>query len=654
MITSTPPTRAPYGSWTSPISLDLLLAGSVSLGQVEVEGETIYWIEGRPLEGGRNVIVRRTAGGAISDVTPAPYNARTRVHEYGGGNYLVHDGLVIFSNFADQRLYAHRPDEAPQPITPEDRLRYADMVMDAPRGRLIAVREDHRGDGEAVNTLVAIPLNGGPQEVLVAGSDFYATPRLSPNGRQLAWLAWDHPNMPWDGTALYLAELDGDGALSHPRVIAGGRLESIFQPEWSPDGALTFVSDRTDWWNLYQFSDGRIEAVYPMAAEFGMPQWVFGQRTYGYASPETIICAYVQDGRVVMASLDIAAGRLTPLDVPYAVEYPSYGSLQVGANAAIYIGVSPTDPTAVVRLDLATGAHEVLRRSSTIDIDDGYLSVAQPIEYPTTGDRTAYAYYYPPRNRDFVAPDGELPPLIVTGHGGPTSAARPALDLSRMYWTSRGFAVLDVNYGGSTGFGRPYRQRLNGNWGVVDVEDCISGARYLVAQGLADGDRLAIKGGSAGGYTTLSAIVFHDVFQAASSWFGVSDAEALATDTHKFESRYLDSLIGPYPAMREVYYGRSPIHFADRISAALILFQGLDDEVVPPNQSEAMYRAAAAQGAPVAYVAFEGEGHGFRQAPNIKRAIEGELYFFGRVFGFEPADAIEPVAIRNLDETSEV
>lgn len=646
----TQPTPAPFGSWASPITLDLILAGTVNLAQVETDGADTYWIEGRPLEGGRNVIVRRAADGSIADVTPAPFNARTRVNEYGGGHYLVHDGVVYFINFADQRLYRQTPGSDPEPLTPAGRLRYADMIADPARNRLIAVREDHRdASREAVNALVAIPLGGARQEVLAQGADFYATPRLSPNGRQLAWLSWNHPDMPWDGTELWLAEIAPDGRPTNKRLVTGGPEESIFQPEWSPDGTLYFVSDRSNWWNIYRVAAGGVEAVYPMDAEFGMPQWVFGQRTYGFASPTEIICAYFDDGRATMARLDTSARTLTPIDVPYAVEYPSSGSLRVGGRYATYIGSSPISSPVVVRLDPATGEHEVLRRASTVAVDPGYISVARPITYPTVGDREAYAYYYPPANRDYTGLPGELPPLMVTSHGGPTSGAKLALDLGRMYWTSRGFAVLDVNYGGSTGFGRAYRQRLNGNWGVVDVDDCISGAEYLVQQGLVDGGRMVIKGGSAGGYTTLCAITFRDVFQVGSSWFGVSDAETMATDTHKFESRYLDSLIGPYPATRERYRQRSPIHYTDQISAALILFQGLEDEVVPPNQSEAIYEAVRQQGLPVAYVPFAGEQHGFRQAPNIKRAFEGEQYFFGRIFGYEPADAVEPVAIANLD-----
>ena len=638
------PTIAPYGSWESPITTDLLLGGTVSLTQPRIDGDFVYWIERRPHEGGRNVIVRWSEDSGREDVTPADFNARTRVHEYGGGDYTVRNGTVYFTNFTDQRVYRQRPGETPEAITPEGSLRHADFVIDSIRGRLICVREDHgAGDREAANTLVSIPIDGGEGRVLAAGNDFYATPALSPDGRRMAWLTWHHPNMPWDGVELWLADIDAAGAPANPRLVAGGPRESVFQPEWSPDGTLYFISDRTGWWNLYRLRDGRAEHLAPMEAEFGLPQWVFGMYTYAFTSPTEIACTYTRDGVRVMARLDTDTGELTAIDVPYRGIL-----LRAGGGRVVYIGASETLSEAVIRLDPATGNHEVLRRSSEIDIDEGYISIAQPVEFPTENGLTAHGYFYPPRNRDYAAPAGELPPLIVTSHGGPTSATTGDFGLARQYWTSRGFAILDVNYGGSTGYGRAYRERLNGNWGIVDVDDCANGARYLVEQGLADEDRLIIRGGSAGGYTTLCAITFRDVFKAAASHFGVSDAEALASDTHKFESRYLDNLIGPYPERRDVYIARSPIHAADQCSAALILFQGLEDKVVPPDQSEAMFIAARNKELPVAYVAFEGEGHGFRQASSIKRAMEAELYFYGRVFGFDPADVVEPVEIENL------
>lgn len=631
-----------------------MLAGSVSLGQLQLDGDAVYWTEGRPLDGGRNTVVRWTAADGVRDLTSSPFNARTRVHEYGGGAMTVNDGVIYVTNDADQRIYRLLPGGQPEPLTPEAPLRYANMVVDAGRNRLICVREDHSGAGEPVNTLVSVPLDDGEQVVLADGHDFFASPALSPDGRRLAWLTWDHPDMPWDATTLWLAEIADDGTLSGPQPVAGGREESIFQPAWSPDGVLHFTSDRTEWWNLYRYEDGRTTALYPMEAEFGMPQWVFGLQTYGFESATAIICAYTQNGRVTMARLDSAAGTLTPLDLPDTLIYPSYGQMEVAGGVLAYIGASSTHSPAVIRVDLATDRPELLRESSAIVLDEEHISQATLVAYPTTGGETAYGFYYPPRNAHYTGPEDERPPLIVTIHGGPTSGANDYLSLGQQYWTSRGFAVLDVLYGGSTGFGRPYRQRLNGNWGVVDVDDCLNGARYLVEQGLVDGQRLAIRGGSAGGYTTLCAITFHDLFQAAASHYGVSDAEALAQETHKFESRYLDTLIGPYPEMRQRYVERSPIHFADQVSAALVLFQGLEDKVVPPSQSEAMFIAARNKELPVAYVTFEGEQHGFRQAESIKRALEGELYFYSRIFDFQAAGDIEPVSIENFDERPEV
>lgn len=640
------PQVAPYGSWKSPITSDLIVSSTVSLGQIAIDGEDIYWIEMRPSEGGRNVIVRRTPDGKTTDVTPAPFNVRTRVHEYGGGSYFVADGTVYFSNFADQRLYRQTPGSQPQPLTPEADLRYADGILDRHRLGIICVCENHAVAGrEAVNTLSVINLSGQEDlQVIASGYDFYSSPRLSPDGSRLAWLCWNHPNMPWDGTELWVGELAPDGLLLSTQRVAGGEKESIFQPEWSPDGVLYFVSDRSGWWNIYSWRDGVVKPVLEMAAEFGMPQWVFRMSTYAFQSPDRIICTYTQEGTWHLASLDTGTGKLEPIETPYS----EISSLQAGAGRVAFLGGSPTEPSAVVQLDLATQQQSVLRRSSVVPIDTGYLSVPQAIAFPTTNGQTAYALFYPPQNRDYKAPEGELPPLRVKIHGGPTASASSTFNLSIQYWTSRGFGILDVNYRGSTGYGRAYRQQLEGEWGIADVDDCVYGARYLAEQGLVDGDRLTISGGSAGGYTTLCALTFRDAFKAGASYYGVSDLTALAKDTHKFESRYLDGLIGPYPERRDLYIERSPIHFTDRLSRPVIFFQGLEDKVVPPNQAEVMVDALRAKGVPVAYVPFEGEQHGFRRAENIKRSLEGELYFYSRVFGFELADKVEPVPVENL------
>ena len=640
------PHVAPYGSWTSPISADLISTEGRRIIEAVADGEDIYWIEMRPTESGRYVIVRRSPDGQTTDVIPSPFNARTQVHEYGGAAFVVSEGTVYFSNFADQRLYRQTVGSTPQPLTPEEDLRYADGVVDAKHNRLICVREDHTdSESEAVNTLVAIGLEGiDSGQVLVSGSDFYAAPRLSPDGTRLAWMTWNHPNMPWDGAELWVGEVDADGSLSHTERVAGGVHESIFQPEWSLDGTLYFVSDRTGWWNLYRYQVATVEPVCEMEAEFGRPQWIFGMSTYKFVSANQIVCTYTQDGFWHLASLDTEIGRLNRIETPYT----SIANLQAIPGGVLFNASSSTEPASIVRLDFATRQFEVVCRSSEINIDAGYFSTPQAVEFPTEGGVSAHAFFYSPQNRDYTAPADDLPPLLVISHGGPTSATSTAIDLEIQYWTSRGIAVLDVNYGGSSGYGRAYRQRLNNQWGIVDVDDCVNGARYLVEHGYVDGNRLAIRGGSAGGYTTLSALTFRDVFKAGASYYGISDLEAMTRDTHKFESRYLDSLIGPYPEEQNRYRERSPIHFTDRLSCPLILFQGLEDKVVPPNQAEMMVEALRVKGLPVAYVPFEGEQHGFRRSENIQRSLEAELYFYARVFDFTPADAIEPVMIENL------
>jgi dipeptidyl aminopeptidase/acylaminoacyl peptidase len=642
------PKVAPYGSWKSPITTDLIVSGSIGLTQPLIDGQTIYWIEMRPTEGGRNVIVKRDPDGTISDVIPQPFNARTRVHEYGGGDYVVRDGAVYFSNFADQRLYVVRDGTAPQAITPAGDVRYGDAVIDKQRGRLICVREDHTAVGsEAVNTLAVLKLeeNEDYGEVLVSGNDFYSSPRLSPDGTRLAWLTWNHPNMPWDTNELWIGTFGEDGLLATTERIAGDADESIFQPEWSPDGNLYFVSDRSGWWNLYRRNaSGSIEAVCEMTAEFGMPQWGLGMSSFAFESAERIICSYIESGISRLVLIDTRTKRLETIDSPYTdLRY-----VRAVPGFAVMRAASRSSSAAIVRWDFETRSFEVLRRSNNLNIAAEYVSIPRVVEFPTEDGLMAYGFFYAPKNLDFSAPEGERPPLLVASHGGPTAAATTALSLSVQYWTSRGIAVLDVNYGGSTGFGRAYRERLKGKWGIVDVDDCVNGARYLIEKGEVDGDRLMITGGSAGGYTTLCALTFRDVFRAGASHYGISDAEALEKDTHKFESRYSNSLIGPYPERRDIYFDRSPINFTDRLSCPVIFFQGLEDKVVPPNQAEMMVEALRAKGIPVAYLAFEGEQHGFRRAKNIKRALDAELYFYSRVFGFELADQVDPLEIENL------
>ncbi|MBE9129059.1 MULTISPECIES: alpha/beta hydrolase family protein [unclassified Coleofasciculus] len=648
------PQISPYGSWKSPITADLIVAGTIALGGIALDGEDTYWIEGRPQEAGRNVIVRRTPDGKITDVTPSPFNVRSRAHEYGGGAFTIKNSTVYFSNFADQRLYQQTPDSEPQPLTPEAKCSYADAVIDSQRQRLLCVREDYTQEGrEPVNTLVSINLDKGDDiQVIASGSDFYSSPRLSLDNSQLAWLSWNHPNMPWDSTQLWVAPIQADGTLGEAICVAGGVNESIFQPEWSPDGILYFISDRTGWWNLYCWQSGEIEPLLERTAEFGLPQWVFGMSTYG-VEPSTslrfhpanrLICTYTQEGDWHLGSLNLQTKQFEEIETPYT----TISSVQVAEGRVAFIGGSATEPTAVVQMDLATREIEVLRQSTELEIDKGYLSTPQAIAFPTENGLTAYGIFYPPQNKDYQAPAGEKPPLIVKSHGGPTASTSSTFNLKIQYWTSRGFAFFDVNYGGSTGYGREYRQRLKERWGIVDVDDCANGAKYLAQQGLVDEERLAIAGGSAGGYTTLAALTFRDVFKAGASYYGVSDLEILARDTHKFESRYLDGLVGSYPERQDIYKERSPIHFTDQLSCPVIFFQGLEDKVVPPNQAEMMVNALKAKGLPVAYVTYEGEQHGFRRAETIKRTLEAELYFYSRIFGFELAEPVEPVAIENF------
>ncbi|MEJ2352413.1 MAG: S9 family peptidase [Anaerolineales bacterium] len=637
---------APYGSWKSPITSELIVSEVIGLGGADFEGQDIYWSELHPKEGGRIIVVREAPDGNRTELTPTPFNARTRVHEYGGHAYVIENETVYFSNFADQRLYRQDPGSPPRPITPETALRYADYIVDRRPNLLICVREDHTGSGEAVNTLVKVNCDGDERggEVIVAGNNFYSNPRLSPDGSRLAWLTWNHPNMPWDGTELWVGELDTDASIVRAARIAGGPDESIFQPEWSPDGTLYFVSDQTGWWNLYRWREGGLEALCPMEAEFGQPQWVFGRSTYAFESTRRLICTYIQRGVSHLASLDTVTLELQEIETPY--QYLT--DVRAVPGRVVFTAGSPTEKLSINLLDLNTGQIAVLRRASETQVDSGYISIPKPIEFPTEGGLTAYGFFYPPRNKDFAALQGEKPPLLVMSHGGPTGATVPVFDEETQYWTSRGIAVLDVNYGGSTGYGRAYRRRLNGQWGVVDVDDCVNGALYLAERGQVDGDRLMITGGSAGGYTTICALTFRDVFKAGASHFGLGDLETFVKDTHKFESRYLDTLVGPYPDRKDLYRDRSPIHFTDRLNCPLILFQGSEDEIVPPDQSRRMYDAGKAKGLPVAYLEFEGEQHGFRRAENIKRALDAELYFYSRVFGFELADPVEPVAIDNL------
>lgn len=633
-----------YGAWSSPVTAQALTRGSVRLGGVMLDAGVRYWLEGRPEEGGRNVLVKQSAGGEALDLNPAPFNVRTRVHEYGGGAFLVNGGRVWFSNDADQRVYEIDDAGLPRPITGEGPYRYADFVFDSRRKRLLCVREDHGGQGEPVNTLVSIPLNGGEIEIIASGHDFYSNPRLSPDGRRLCFLAWDHPRMPWDGTVLYHGVLGAADSPDQFTAVAGGDSESVFQPEWSADGKLHFVSDRNGWWNIFRLEGHGAVNVCPLKAEFGRPQWAFGMRTYGFYAEREIIAACCDQGCWSLRRIKSDGGDGPDITLPFT----QIDDIVVEKEQVLLIAGAPDRVDAVVHLDLDGGDLKVLRASTSLDLSREFLSMPETIRFDTGDGEEAHAFFYPPANAEFEGPANELPPLIVIGHGGPTGATTTSLRLPIQFWTSRGFAVLDVNYRGSTGYGRAYRNRLHGEWGVIDVEDCVNGARYLAETGRVDGNRLIIRGSSAGGYTTLAALTFHDVFKAGASYYGIGELEALAKDTHKFESRYLDQLIGPYPERKDLYASRSPLNHAQRLSCPVIFFQGLEDKVVPPNQAAMMAKALEQKGIPVAHLTFAGEQHGFRKAETIRRTHEAELYFYGRVFGFTPADEIRPVDISHL------
>ena len=639
-------TTAPFGAWASPLSAARATAGALRLGSIALDGDDVYWLEGRASEGGRNVLVRQSPGQPPVDVSPATFNVRSRVHEYGGAPYVVHQGAIYASNFADQKLYAFADGQAPRALTVDVHF-YAQCQVDATRQRLLCVREDHtRGDAQPPASIVALSLGAAAPSagtVLASGADFYSDPMLSPDGSRLAWLQWNHPNMPWDGTELYVAELDARGLPSKPVRVAGAADESIFQPRWSPDGLLYFISDRSGWWNLYRQTGAVVEAVHAMPNDFGKPQWVFGTSTYGFQSASRLVVTWADNGTWKLGLLSLEPRKLEPVDLTLE----PMDSIVVTPREVYFVGGSPTEGPAIARMSTGGVVAEILKRSREETLEAGYVSRPEAITFDSAGVAT-HAFYYPPTNSAFEAPVGTKPPLLVLSHGGPTGATDPVFDPEVQFWTTRGFAVIDVNYGGSTGYGRAYRRRLNGRWGVVDVRDAVNAAKHLVAQGKADPARLITRGGSAGGYTTLAALTFHDTFKAGASYYGISDLEVLAGDTHKFESRYLDSLVGPYPAMKSTYRDRSPIHFVDKLNCALILLQGLEDKVVPPEQSEMMAAAVRQKGLPVAYVTFPGEQHGFRKAENIVRALESELYFYGKVFGFTPAGELPQVAIDNL------
>ena len=650
------PSVAPYGSWSSPVTLDLVASeGGVGYAYLDVDDRGVYWVETRPQEQGRAALVFHAHGGSPVDVVPSGFNVRTRVHEYGGGAWFRDGSVVYCSSFDDSRLYRiESPGAEPQPITPEPAephaLRYADGRVFADGRLIVCVRESH-GGVEPVNELVVLPTDGSAEpRVIGTGRDFYAAPRPSPDGTHLAWLAWDHPHMPFEGTDLCVGDLDAQGACSNARRVAGSETESIFQPEWREDGALYFVSDRTGWSNLYVERDGEVHALTQEKAELGYPQWVFDLTRYAFLDDGRIACVFTRQAADSLELLDPADGKLTKLDLPYtSFNSPS---LRSHGTKLYFPATSPTEPSAVIELDVYTQQTTVLRRSTSVGLDERYISTAEPIAFEGADGMTSHGFLYAPKNPEQTGPEDELPPLIVYVHGGPTAHVPPILQLSVQFFTTRGIAVVDLNYGGSTGYGREYRDRLRGRWGEVDVEDSAAVVRYLAGRGDIDAERVEITGGSAGGYTTLLALALKDDFAAGTSLFGVADLVSFHDETHKFESHYDEYLVGPWPEATDLYRERSPVTHADSISAPLLLLQGLDDKVVPPAQAEAIVAALKERGIPYAYIAFAGEGHGFRKAENVRRATSAHLSFLAQLFGFEPADELEPVEIEHLQQAA--
>jgi len=639
---------APHGSWPTPITSELVVRSARLPNGLALDGDDLWWSEGRPEEAGRMAVLRRASDGTTTEVVGAPHSARSGVHEYGGGAWWVDGGVLWFVDWATQRLHRVADGGAPQPLTPEPSvprgLRYADGDLSPDGTTLLCVQEEHHADErECTNTVVRLVAHApSTPEVVVSGPDFVADPRWRPDGAAFCWLEWDHPDMPWDATRLVV---DEGGTRT---VVAGGDgRESIGQPTWAPDGSLWFFGDRTGFWSLYRWTpEAGIEPMVDLGRDIGFPQWVFGQSCFAFLDDGRVVFAYSNGGLEHLSVWDPASGQVAAVDAPHT----SVDQLHARGHEAVYLAASPTQEVHVASVDVDSGAVQVLVPPRDLGLDPGWFSTPEAVEFPTAGGSTAHALLYRPANPEVVAPEGERPPLLVMIHGGPTAAARPVLQLSRAYWTSRGFAVVDVNYRGSTGYGRAYRDLLQGAWGVADVEDCVAVCQFLVARGDADPARLCIRGGSAGGFTTLAALTFHDVFAAGASHYGVADLGVLATETHKFESRYLDGLVGPWPEARATYEARSPIHHTDQIDRPLAVFQGLDDPIVPPNQAEMIVDALRAKGVPVAYLAFEGEQHGFRQAQNIRASLDGELSFYAQVLGFPLPDAerITPIQVDNL------
>tara|TARA_R110002096_G_scaffold428927_1_gene641222 strand:+ start:52616 stop:54586 length:1971 start_codon:yes stop_codon:yes gene_type:complete len=634
--------EAPYGAWESPITAELTTRNAVGLRSVRLDGDDLYWIESRPDEGGRRVIVKRDGDGNVSDAIPAEFSSRTRVHEYGGGSYMVDGGVIYFSNHRDQKLYAHTPGGTPKALTVDD-YRYADCIMDAGHNQLICVQEDHSQDGEPVNTLVSVGLEGSNVRTLFSGTDFVSSPALNPSGDSLVWITWDHPNMNWDDTKMWQATVNEQGSLSGTKTIVERASLSVQEPRWNAADELHYISDPEGWWNFQTYADVTSTPVTTEQAEFGK-SGALGARSWAYVSDTQVIAKYEQGGTSHLAMVDLNSGTVEEIDTPYT----SISKVYSNGDKIYLIGATTTTASEIAQFE--DGNFITIKKSQEPIVDATFVSVPTAITFPNQKGEDVHAFYYAPKNPNFEAPENELPPTIVRLHGGPTGATNAAFRASRQFWTSRGFAIVDINYGGSTGYGREYRERLRGQWGVVDIDDTKAALDYLVEEGLADRDKLLIAGGSAGGYSVLVALSQHDIFAAGANYFGISDLEVLARDTHKYESRYLDSLIGRYPQDVDIYKARSPINSLDGFNSPLITFQGLLDEVVPPNQSQLIVDALRAKGVPVAYYPYEGEYHGFGKKENIIHSLESELVFYGKILGFTPAGELPEIKIDNFEE----
>lgn len=638
----------PYGTWHSPISSLAITSDSVSLDELRIDQSGAYWIEKRPAEKGRCVIVR-CQNGVTEDCLPELYSARSKVHEYGGGAYCIAAGKIYFVNEYDQDIYLASTTSAPKRITHNEHLRYADIEYDHYRNQLICVCEDHsKSSDNPVNKIVCLNLETHTLSDLCHGYDFYSNPRLSHDGKKLAWQCWNHPNMPWDGTELWIADISENNTLIASNHIAGSDAISIFQPEWSIDNILHFVSDETGWWNLYEYKNNLRQLTHTKF-EFGLPQWVFSQSCYAFINEHEILCTYIDEGEGRLAIFNKQSDNLSTLDTPWS----SFSSVCLFGSNCVFIASSNKSFPEIISAD-TNSLHcnslstSTIKSSVTSAIDKKHYSKAEKICFRTRNNATAFAIYYPPTNKDFTSDTNEKPPLIVLTHGGPTAMVNNSLDMRKQFWTTRGFALLDVNYSGSTGFGRAYRESLNHNWGVRDAEDCCDAALHAADLGLADPERLIIKGSSAGGYTVLCALTFHNVFSAGASYYGIGNLESLLSDTHKFESRYMDRLVGPYPEQKDTYRQRSPLFHVDKLNCPVIFFQGVDDKVVPKEQAEKMFAALKNKGIPVTYIPFKGEGHGFRKADTIKHALDAELAFYSKVFSLDRDDDIS-ITIENVD-----